>query len=115
MTIKKNRNRKLDGKIVKVIDGVKNASTGQSVIINLGKKDGLNVGNLLSVVEKKPIKRAIQLYENDTFDKSDSNNEKQVLLPDEKIAKILVYNTYNKVSLALITEAEKTVSIIIQL
>ena len=56
MTIKKNRNRKLDGKIVKVIDGVKNASTGQSVIINLGKKDGLNVGNLLSVVEKKQLK-----------------------------------------------------------
>ena len=105
----RNTNPALTGKIVYLLDSVQIATMGQSVLINLGKKDGIKAGNRLALIEKRNVKRTIQLYEKDHFDKSDESNKKAVILPDENVGEILIYNTYDNLSLALITKNKNPV------
>lgn len=109
--INKNTNSKLTGQIVGLIDGIKNASIGQSALISIGKDQGISKGNILSVVATKDVKRAIQFNEANHFDTFDQNNGKDVVLPEDVIGKLLIYKTYNKLSLGLVIEEHKPILI----
>ncbi len=105
----KNNNPTLEGNIVYIPETSQMATTGQTVLINRGKKHGIQKGNRFYLIDNKPIHRSVQLYEKDFFDKNDAGAEKLVRLPDEKIGEIIVYNTYDDLSLALITSSKQPV------
>ena len=98
-----NNNPTLDGHIVYVLETSQMATAGQSVIINVGRKEGVLKGNRFSLIENKPVNRSVQLYEKDAFDTDDESNKKLLHLPSKNVGELLVYNTYDHLSLALIT------------
>lgn len=65
-------------------------------IISIGERDGARPGDLLYVLEAPTYVR-------------DPNTHKDVLLPSEAFGKLLIYKTYEKVSLAIVVEANKPV------
>ncbi|MBP9722305.1 MAG: hypothetical protein KBD64_04005 [Gammaproteobacteria bacterium] len=108
--ISRNKNEKLQGKIVSVIDGIKFAQNGQSVLLDIGCNQGVEVGNILSVVEEKSVRRSVTFFERDTFDTSDHNNRKEVFLPEALMGKVLVYQTFDNLSLALVIDSNNSVA-----
>jgi hypothetical protein len=89
---------KVSGRVVSVYGGVLQAGQNQTVSINLGAKDGMNIGTVLSLY------RTGKTIVDRTNDK-----DVQVKLPDEEYGTLLIYRVFNKVSYGLIMrETEAT-------
>ncbi|MDH5326937.1 MAG: LysM peptidoglycan-binding domain-containing protein [Gammaproteobacteria bacterium] len=89
----------VDGKIIAVVDGVSVIGQYQTVVINRGEQDGIETGHVLAVYQKGAIVRDV----NDDFDK--------VRLPEVKAGIIMVIRTFDRMSYALVMEAEKEMRI----
>lgn len=111
INVTSNPNKNIQGKIIHVLDGVKLATTGRSVILDIGCNQGAKVGNIFKVIEDKTVRRVVTFYERNTFDKKDKNNNNIVTLPDLYMGKVLVYQTYNNISLALVIESRNSISV----
>lgn len=102
--LKINHNKKIKGKIISLIDGLRNAEPGQTVVLNLGEKCHIEKGNILSIVEQRKIRQISKLYENQKMGE-------KVELPDEKIGSVLVYQVYKHFSLGLVIDSKRQVVI----
>ena len=81
------------GHIIAVMEGVTQIGQHQVVVINKGKRDGMEVGHVLAIYQKgKKVE--------DTVRKS-----KAVQLPDERAGLLMVFRTFDKLSYALIMKA----------
>ena len=97
----------IEGRIISVIDGVQQIGPYQTVIINRGKRHGIEVGNVLAVDQagKKVKDRYVgggmgmgRLRQTSAF-------APKVQLPDERAGMLLVFKTYDRVSFGLIVGA----------
>jgi hypothetical protein len=86
----------VEGAIIAVFDGVSQIGKYNTVVINRGKREGMEVGHVLSVFRRGEIVP-------DLVHKDDRDNA--VKLPDEKAGAILVYRVDEKVSFALVMQA----------
>lgn len=118
LTVKPNKDKNISGEIVSIINGVKNATKDKNVILDLGYKNKISAGDLLSVVKETTVKRTIQLHEDAIFTKDhfltsprDLNAAKSVTLPMESVATILVYKVFENSSLGLVIDSKETVSL----
>lgn len=100
--------RKLDGRIISVVDGVSVIGQYQVVAINLGKEDGLEPGHVLSIRQSGEKVR-------DTGPKPASSPwtaafregfGRKVRLPTEYAGLFLVFKAYDRLSYGLIVQAE---------
>ena len=87
---------KLDvkGNIIAVMEGLTQIGQHQVVVINKGKRDGMEVGHVLAIYQKGATVK-------DTV----TNQKKQVTLPDERAGLLMVFRTFDKLSYALILKA----------
>jgi len=92
---------KVDGRVISLLDGISRLGQYQTLVINLGKRDGIEVGNLLAVNRVGRV--VVDRYE-------DEANFK-VKLPDERSGLIMVIRSYDKMSLALIMEADTPIQL----
>ncbi|MCP4076237.1 MAG: LysM peptidoglycan-binding domain-containing protein [Gammaproteobacteria bacterium] len=89
----------VSGRIISLLDGISQLGQYDTVAINLGKRDGLVTGNIL----------AINRIGNIVIDRNEKERNFKVKLPDERIGLIMVVRTYDKMSFALIMEANEPI------
>ncbi|BBF87881.1 hypothetical protein DLM_4309 [Aquitalea magnusonii] len=91
----------IQGQIISVYDGVDGAAQYSNVVINRGKREQVEPGDVFSLFKHgKPI----------TVITADGQ-KKQVLLPGQTVGKIFVYRVFDKVSYALVLDSTDAVSV----
>jgi hypothetical protein len=94
-------NTDLEGRIISVIDGVTQIGQFNVVAIDLGTREGVEVGHVLRIFQDGAyIKDSISGKRNDT-----------VKLPDEDAGLIMVFRTFEKVSFGLVMKATSAIHI----
>ena len=84
----------IDGRIVSVYgSAVVNAAQNQVVVINKGRRDGMERGHVL----------AIQKYGERMVDKTDATKP-TIKLPDERNGLLMVFRTFDRLSYALVLD-----------
>lgn len=88
----------IDGQVLNIEDGVRNAGALDVVAINRGAREGLKPGDTLAI-----FKRGDRV--------KDRVTNEQVLLPEERIGLLMVFYTYEKMSFALVMEADRQIDL----
>jgi len=91
----------MKGKVIALLDAVSQLGRYQTIAINLGQRDGLQTGNLLRI---KRIGSEIPDY-------AEPDPNFTIKLPDERIGMALVVRSFEKMSYALVMEAEQPISL----
>jgi len=91
-----------EGQIISILDGMSRAGQYQTVAINLGKEDGLEQGHVLAVRKKGKLMRDKQ---------AKGLIKPEIQLPDERSGLLMVVNTFDRVSYALVMNAIKDIRI----
>ncbi|MDH5433378.1 MAG: LysM peptidoglycan-binding domain-containing protein [Gammaproteobacteria bacterium] len=95
------------GQIVAVYGGMVQIGQYDVVVINRGIRDNIEVGHVLSI-----FKKGDEVFdEEDTARSFISAIDRHVDLPDEHIGRLMVFRTFEKVSLALVLQAKKNIHV----
>ncbi len=89
--------RPIAGSIVHVVDGVTQIGQYQVIVINRGARDGLEPGHILTVWQAGA--RIQDRIDTGLFGR-------KVQLPDERAGTLMVFKTYDRLSYALVMQAE---------
>lgn len=87
------------GNIISVTDGVSKIGRYQVVVLNLGMQNGMEPGHVLAVFQSGTTVR-------DSVNPSTGN---MVKLPDERAGLLMVFRTFERVSYALVMQAERDI------
>jgi len=87
------------GEVLSLLDAISMLGQYQTIALNLGSRDGIEIGNLLVI---KRVGDVIPDFEEDdpTF---------KVKLPDERIGMAMIVRSFEKMSYALVMEADRPV------
>jgi hypothetical protein len=91
----------IEGQIISVVDGVSVIGQFQTLVINRGEQDGVETGHVFAVFESGQKVRDVKGL----------HNAEMITLPDTLAGIIMVIRTYDRVSYALVMEAEKAIRI----
>lgn len=91
----------IEGQIIAVIDGVSRIGQFQTVVLNRGEQDGLETGHVLAVWQAGKMVR----------DTNAKKRGEKVTLPDQRAGIVLVYRTFDRVSYALVMEADRDMAV----
>jgi hypothetical protein len=86
----------IDGQIMAVVGGVTQIGQYQVVVMNRGSRDGLSVGDVLSVWQRGLAVR-------------DRVEGGSVLLPDELAGTVMVFKVYDEIGYGLVMEATQAI------
>jgi len=86
----------VSGEIVALLDAISQTGIYQTIAINLGQRDGLESGNILR----------IRRTGTDIPDPAEEDPRFRVKLPDEQVGMAMVIRSFEKMSYALIMEAD---------
>lgn len=87
------------GQIISVLGGVSLIGQYSVVVINRGEADGMAAGNVLAVYQDGAVVR-------------DAVSRSPVKLPDERAGLMMVFRTFERVSYALVLDAERTMAVL---
>lgn len=91
-------NSTIDGRIISVIGGVTQIGQYHVVVINRGGRNGLAVGDVLSVFQSGQVV-------------ADEVRGGRVRLPDENAGTIMIFKVYDRIAYALIMEATQAIHV----
>lgn len=91
----------IEGQIISVIDGVSVIGQYQTVVINRGEQDGIETGHVLAVYQTGKTVRDVR----------DLKSSTTVTLPDTRAGILMVIRTFDRVSYALVMEADRDMRI----
>ncbi len=91
----------VSGEIVALLNAISQTGAYQTIAINLGQRDGLESGNILRVRRAGEVVR----------DENEEDPRFRVKLPDESVGMAMVIRSFEKISYALIMEADIPISI----
>jgi hypothetical protein len=91
----------VSGEIVALLDAISKTGIYQTIAINLGNRDGVESGNVLRVRRSGGI----------VHDKAEEEPRFLVKLPDEQVGMVMIIRTFEKMSYALIMEADFPISL----
>ena len=92
----------VNGQIVALLDAISQTGIYQTIAINLGQRDGLESGNVLR------IRRTGEIIP----DRREADPRFRVKLPDEQIGMAMVIRSFEKMSYALIMEADFPIQVL---
>jgi hypothetical protein len=122
---------KITGKIISIYGGIAETGSNSVVVINLGKKEGIEEGHVLSInhvgryVSRNPKDKSsdekVKQREMSSTDnkvatlKSDNKNNpandpKLIKLPNERVGLLMVFRVFERVSYALIMQASESIT-----
>lgn len=113
--------KNIDASIISVYDGVAQIGQYDVVVLNRGERDGLEVGHVLTVHQRggevvDPYARDNKNVNKDgafvNFFKDLVNKKEEVTLPDEEAGTLMVFRTFEKVSLGLILKAQRPLHVL---
>lgn len=90
----------VDGEIISLFDAISGIAQYQIAVINLGKRDGLEIGNILATYTKGEVVR-------DRFEESEGKIN--VNLPNERSGMLMLFKIFDRVSYGLILEADRVI------
>jgi hypothetical protein len=90
-----------EGRIISVIDGVTEIGQYNVVAINRGTREGMEAGDVLRIFQAGKVIR----------DEVSGKRNDRVKLPDEEAGILLVFSSFEKVSLGLVMEATRAIHI----
>lgn len=88
----------VSGQIISFLDGMSRAGQYQTVVVNLGKEQGIEEGNVLAV---RKLGATVKDEKGSGFFK------KKIRLPDERAGLLMVVRTFDRLSYAIVMSAEK--------
>jgi len=89
------------GKIISLFDALSKVGKNQIVVLNLGENDGVQNGDVLSVIsDDRQVRDVISPKKNDF-----------VTLPGDESGVIMVFRTFERVSYALIMSSHRTINL----
>lgn len=91
----------VNGQIISVLDGVSRIGRLQTVVINRGKLDGLDVGHVLAVYRT-----------GDTVRDTVGGGKDKVKLPNERAGTLMLVRLFDNISYALVMEATRDLRIL---
>ena len=91
--------QEIKGRIISLLDGISQLGQYQTLAINVGLRDGIETGHVLVVDRSGKV----------VIDRNEEESNFQVKLPDERIGLIMVIRSYDKMSFALIMEADEPI------
>jgi len=98
------------GQIISVYGGVQQIGQYDIVVINRGEREHMEVGHVLSIsATGKTVKDDIAKKRNDEYDEEISET---VTLPDEYAGRLMIFRTFEKVSLGLVLKSERTIHVL---
>lgn len=89
----------VNGRIISLLDGISQIGQYDTVAINLGERDNISTGNILVIMRTGKV----------VIDRNEEKKNFEVKLPDERIGVLMVIRTYDKMSFALIMQADEPV------
>lgn len=92
--------RDVEGVILAVMDGVNQIGQYDVVALNLGEREGMKTGHVLTVFEKP--RRVKDPY---------SEDDRMVTLPAEREGVLIVFQVFDRVSLGLVMEANRAIAV----
>jgi hypothetical protein len=90
-----------EGRIISVIDGVREIGQYNVVAINRGTREGMETGHVLKIYQSGKIVR----------DEISGKRNDKVKLPDEEAGVLMIFSAFEKVSLGLVMEAHRAIHI----
>lgn len=90
-----------EGHIISVVDGVSQIGQFNVVALDLGKRDGMEIGHVMRVFQQGA----------EVKDTVSSKYGKTVRLPDEDAGVVMVFRTFDKVSFGLIMSATRAIHV----
>ena len=91
----------VNGQIISVLDGVSRIGRLQTVVVDRGKKDGLETGHVLAVYRT-----------GDTVRDTVGNGKDMVKLPNERAGTLMIVRLFDNISYALVMEATRDLRIL---
>lgn len=106
------------GQIIAVYGGVEQISQYNIVVINRGERENMEVGHVLDIyqrgkliVDKYATERVKSSEESSMWDNITGKKE-MIKLPDEKAGQMLIFRTFEKVSLALVLKSTRSIHVL---
>lgn len=90
---------RVDGRIISVLDGVSRIGQYQVVVLNRGRREGVEPGHVLAVYQTGEVIE-------------DPVRGGKVKLPDERAGIVMVFRTFDKVSYALVMRATRSIRVL---
>lgn len=94
--------QEIKAQLISVYDGVTQIGQYNVVTLNKGQRDGLEEGHVLTVYQRG--KKVL-----DTIAEERGDEDPYVTLPEERAGTLMVFRTYEKVSLALVMDAVRPI------
>lgn len=98
----------LDGRIISVVNGISVVGQYQVVVINRGKRHGLEPGHVLTIQQAGPVVRDRHAG---GMSRVSSPFGEKVRLPDEPAGTFMVFKTFDRISYGLIMEAQAAIRV----
>ncbi len=89
----------VEGRIISLLDAISQVGLYQTVVVNLGLRDNISVGNILEIKKQGKI----------VIDHNEEEKNFAVKLPDERNGLVIIIRTYEKMSFGLIMQAESPI------
>ncbi len=91
--------RDVNAQIISLYDALSAVAQFQIVVINVGERDGMEVGHLLATYTKGDVIR----------DRHNKHSSEPVKLPNERSGLVMIFKTFDRVSYALTLESVRTI------
>ncbi|WP_331344143.1 LysM peptidoglycan-binding domain-containing protein [Cellvibrio sp. UBA7661] len=88
----------IEAQIIAVEGGVSQVGKYNTVIINRGEREGLQIGNVMAIYKKGEVV-------------ADRVKGGKIALPDERAGLLMVFRTFEKMSFALVLEADRALAV----
>jgi nucleoid-associated protein YgaU len=99
-------------KVVSIVDGIIESGPFQTITLNKGLVDGLDVGSVVSLYKKsRKIKPGYNIKTNKDGEKNSTATIKYLSIPSEEVALAMIYRSYDNLSYAIIMESVTNVNI----
>jgi hypothetical protein len=86
----------VEGRIISLLDAISQVGRYQTVVVNLGLRDNISVGNILKIEKEGKV----------VIDKNEEEKNFAVKLPNERSGLLMIIRTYEKMSFGLIMQAD---------
>ena len=91
----------INGAIISVFNGVTQIGQFNIVVLDRGISDGLQVGDVLSILHRGP----------DIRDTVSDDPREMVKLPDEEAGQLLVFRTFDRISFGIVMFATRAIHV----
>jgi nucleoid-associated protein YgaU len=108
-------NTNVSGSIISVLNGVDTGAQYSVIAINLGKREGMEVGHVLATLRKGEMVSTAdplgQANQSTSTSSTDNQTSGMVKLPDERNGLVFVFRVFDKVSYALVMATRRPTEI----